>query len=254
MRLPATIVVGLASVLVVAACGGTVGGGAPQLQGRTFLSTQVEGRALVPETRVQLSFDQGSVGASAGCNSMGGDYSLDGNRLVVKQLAQTEMACEPLLMQQDQWLADLLMGGSTITLVGDTLTLEASGVRLTLLDRKVANPDRPLEGTRWVVDGLVSNGAVSSVPGEAEASITIANGRADVEAGCNQGGAQVEIGDGSITFGPLALTKMACDADRMALEQGVSAAISGRLAFTIDADRLTLISPAGTGLVLRAES
>jgi heat shock protein HslJ len=95
---------------------------------------------------------------------------------------------------------------------------------------------------------------VSSVPGGAEASITITEGRADVEAGCNQGGAQVEIGDGSVTFGPLGLTKMACDADRMALEQAVSAALSGRLAFTIDADRLTLISPTGTGLVLRAES
>ena len=85
---------------------------------------------------------------------MGGAYVINGERLAVEQMMTTEMACEPALMEQDQWLAALL-DGAIVALAGDTLTLAKDGDRLSLLDREVADPDRPLIGTRWIVDGLV---------------------------------------------------------------------------------------------------
>ena len=86
----------------------------------------------------------------------------------------------------------------------------ADGSTITFLDAAVAEPDQPLEGTRWVVDGLLANEGISTVPIGAEASITITDGTAAVEAGCNTGSAGVEITDTTITFGPLTLTRMAC--------------------------------------------
>ena len=44
------------------------------------------------------------------------------------------------------------------------MTLTKDGVTLTLTDSEVANPDRPLEGTTWAVNGLIANEAVSSMP------------------------------------------------------------------------------------------
>jgi len=42
-------------------------------------------------------------------------------------------------------------------LAGDELTLEAGGTTITLLDRKVAEPDFPLDGVRWEVGTTITN-------------------------------------------------------------------------------------------------
>jgi len=220
------------------------------LEGRTFLATASDGRALVAGSRVRISFQGGQIGASGGCNSLGGPYAIDGDRLVVRQLGGTDMACERPLMDQDAWLAGLL-DGATITLAGDTLTLAKEGDRLTLLDREVADPDRPLIGTRWVVEGLISAETVSSVPLGVVAALTFTGGRVDVEAGCNRGGGAVTVTDATITFGPIALTKMACAGAAMAVEQALTATLSGEVRYAIDAGGLTLQGGAG-GLMLRA--
>jgi heat shock protein HslJ len=244
------------ALLVLGACASRSsappdGTGGPGLDGRTFLSTGIEGRILVAGSRIRIAFQDGHVSASGGCNSMSGPYRIDGDHVVAGSLATTEMGCDEPLMAQDTWLADLL-GGATITLDGDTLVLAKGSVRLTMEDREIADPDRPLLGTRWVVDGLISGDAVSSVPLGVTAALTFSDVRVDVEAGCNQGGGTAEIGDTVITFGPVALTKMACAPDAMAVEHVVAALLSGEVAYTIEAGSLTL-DAGGAGLMLRAE-
>lgn len=245
---------------MLAACVGGVprgsgdGPGAPGartgLDGRTFLSTAIDGRVLVGGSQVRLTFQGGSVSASAGCNSMSGPYALDGASLVARSLATTEMGCDPALMAQDAWLADLL-SGSTIALDGDTLTLARGGVRVTLVDRVVADPDRPLIGTRWILDGIASAGAVSSVPVGVTAAVTFSDGRVDVDAGCNSGGGAVKVSGARIDFGPIGLTKMACEAPAMAVERAVVAVLAGTATYAIEAGRLTVTNGAG-GLIFRA--
>ncbi|MEW5992150.1 MAG: META domain-containing protein [Chloroflexota bacterium] len=233
--------------------GPTPVGTAPQgLDGRTFLSTDIDGRALLPGSQVRISFQGGQISASGGCNSMSGPYSIDADHLVARSLATTEMACAPPVMAQDTWLADLL-DGAAIDLDGTTLTLSKGGVTLTLEDREVADPDRPLLGTRWVVDGIISGDAVSSVPIGVTAALTFSEGNVDVEAGCNRGGGSVQVDEagGTITFGPIALTKMACEPPAMAVEQAIGAVLAGSVAYTIEAGSLTL-NAGGGGLLLRA--
>jgi heat shock protein HslJ len=251
MKLLPSIGILVASALIAACSGGPSPSPAPSVAGRTFLSTKVEGRTFVEGTRVRLVFQDGGLSASAGCNTMGGQYQIDGGRLVVGQLGSTEMACDPPLMEQDRWLAELLTGGSAVTLDGDTLILEGSLVRLTLQDRETADPDRPLEGTRWVVEGIVTGDAVSSLPAGVVAAIRIADGRAHVEAGCNGGGAPVVSDEGALTFGELVLTAQLCEPGVMSVEDAVLAVLSGTVAYSIEADVLTL-DAGGRGLILRA--
>lgn len=249
-----SLAITIASVVVIGACAG--GGGAPTpspqtLAGRTFLSTAVEGRVLVPGTRIRLEFRADSVSISAGCNSMGGTWMIDGGRLRVSAMSSTEMACDPPLMEQDRWVAKLLTDGAGIALDGDTLILAGGGIQVTLLDREVADPDRPIEGTRWVLEGIVSGDAMSSVPLGVTAAFSIADGRIDVEAGCNTGGGPVEVGEGRLSFGPIGLTKKLCAPGPMAVEQAMTAVLSGEIGFSIEADVLTL-DAGNRGLVFRA--
>ena len=221
------------------------------LVGKTFLSTAIAGRDLVQGSQVRLVFRADTLGASAGCNSMGGPWQVADSALHVGQMATTEMACAKPLMDQDTWLAGFL-DGAGMRFDGTTLTLASDGVTLTLMDEKVANPDKPLEGTRWVVEGLVKNQAVSSVPQGLVATLAFADGRVAVDTSCNRGNATAAVGEGTITFGPMALTRMACGQASMDLESFITGVLQGEVASTIDADQLHLLG-AGGGLDLRAQ-
>jgi heat shock protein HslJ len=243
-------------VVLLAGCAGTPGATSPDpnpasVEGRTFLSTKVEGQVLVPGSRIRLGFENGSVSGSGGCNTFGGAYRIDDGRLATDQMFTTEMACDQPLMAQDTWVQELL-NGAAVTLDGATLVLTRDGTTLTLQDREVADPDRPLEGTRWIVDGLVAGDAVSSVPEGVEATLRFVDGELELEAGCNRGGGPVEVADGIITFGAIGLTKMACDGPASMVEQHVLAVLSGRVGFEIEAGVLRLGGANGPGLLLRA--
>jgi len=242
----------VALALVATACSFPVGpsASAASIDGHTYLSTDLLGATLVPGTQVRLTFTNGSLSASGGCNIMGGTYSIDGDRLQTSQMFMTEMACDDARQRQDEWLARFL-GSVTFTLDGDTLTLTDGTVRLTLLDKEVATPDQPLEGTSWVLDGVMSGEAISSVPAGVTAAIQIADGRIGVNAGCNTGGGTIEVTAETLTLGPIGLTKMACEPGAMAVETAVTTVLSGVVNYTIDADVLT-IRAGDRGLTFRA--
>lgn len=222
------------------------------LVGRAFVSTGSTGHDLVPGSKVRLDFGDGSrLGIQAGCNSMGGPYTITDSTLAITgPMMQTEMACEAPLMAQDTWIAGFV-DGAAMTFDGTTLVLAKDGVTLTLVDEKVANPDRPLEGTTWVVEGLVQNQAVSSVPAGLTSTLVFADGKVTY-AGCNRGSGDATVGEATIVFGPIATTRMACPGPSMELEQFVLGVLTGEVTYSIDADVLHLLG-AGGGLDLRAQ-
>lgn len=273
MRIKTTAtLVSLALVLAAGACGreripqagaadstSTSTGGEPW--GKAFLSTSVtengRPRQLVDGTRITLTFvdDGHRLGAQAGCNQMGGPASFRGGRLVVGDMATTEMGCDPPRHAQDEWLARFLTSKPSWARSGTTLTLEGGTVRIVLEDREVANPDRPLRGTKWVVDTLVERDAASSVPAGVEAHLTVeADQRFRGNTGCNGMGGNSVVNEeqSTIAFSEVITTKMACDDDRMRVERAVLATLDGEVRYQIDADVLRLDAPGGHGLRLRA--
>lgn len=218
---------------------------------RSFESTEVTGHELVADSTIELVFMADSVGARAGCNSMNGGYEIVDGTLEVGVMASTMMACDDALMDQDTWLSEFLTSGPEIALDGDTLTLTGDSATVTLSAVQPAE----LEGTAWNITGIVANEAVSSLPMGAEASITITDGQAAIRTGCNNGSASVEITDTTITFGPIALTKMACPPDLTDLEASVLAALDGEVTYEISGDSLSLLNEGADGqpgLVLTA--
>ena len=228
--------------LTIAACGSdddTASGSAPtadDLGGQAFESTSVEGHDLVEGSTIELGFETDALGARAGCNSLSGGYTIIDGTLEVGAMASTMMACDDALMEQDQWLSEFLASGPEIALDGDTLTLTGSETTVTLATVQPA----PLEGTTWVVSGTVANEAVTASLVDSEASMTITDGQAQVDTGCNTGSSTVEVTDTTITFGPLALTRMACDEELTRLEASVVLALDGEVTYEINGDTLML--------------
>jgi heat shock protein HslJ len=244
----------LVVVLLLSACSSAGGSSAPSasLDGRTFLSSGVTGHSLVPGSTVRLRFEAGRIGAGAGCNQISGPYTIADGRLTLGQVVMTAMGCEQPLMDQDAWLVSFL-GGAKVALAADTLTLTNGDLTMTLTDRVVADPDRPLEETRWVVDGIVTGDAVSSVPAGVTAALTIADGKLALDAGCNTGGGSVTVNPATMTVGPLMLTKKACERGPAMVESAVLDVLTGEVAYRIEADVLTLTN-GGNGLTMRAAS
>jgi heat shock protein HslJ len=242
----------LSAILFTSACLGQAQ--AVGLDGRTFLSTAVTdgaaAKVLAPETRIRLVFNaDGSLGASAGCNSIGGTYRVVDGVLDVEPGAMTEMGCDEARHAQDAWLIEFLASDPRIVLSGNDLGLSSGTTAIRLLDREVAEPDLPLAGTQWVVDSIIEGEAVSSVPDGARATLRIAeDGSAVIQTGCNEGGGRVVLDGAQIRFTDLVSTDMACVDGRADLERAVMAVLNAESAtWTIDAGRLT-ITAGGAGL------
>jgi heat shock protein HslJ len=246
----------LVLAILLAACSAVPGGGGAALDGHEFLSTSVTedgaDRPLVDGTRIRISFDDGQLGASAGCNTMGGTYRIEGGLLVFEGGGMTEMGCDDERHAQDDWLMGFLGSHPTVAQSGTDLTLSAGGTVITLQDSEVAEPDLPLTGTTWTVDSLISGAAVSSVPDGAVATITFSDdGRVEVNSGCNQGGGRFEIADGTLRFVDLIFTEMGCEGPGGQLEASVLAVLGADgLTWAIDSGNLTLMA-GDNGLVLR---
>jgi heat shock protein HslJ len=242
----------ISAFLILGACGSDDSSGSvPDVDGREFISTEVVGHQLVEGSTIRLAFEDGSVAANAGCNSMSGGYTFDGDILRVEMMAMTEMGCDEALMDQDAFLSGFLTSGPTVAVDGDEMTLVSGEEQITFLDREVADPDRPLEGTLWIVDGIVSDDAVSSTPaGAPEATLMIEDGQANVDTSCNSATTSVEVTGTTLTFGPMATTLVLCEFHD--LETAVLTTLSGEVEYEIEAGHLSIRHPDGTGLEFRA--
>jgi heat shock protein HslJ len=74
-----------------------------------------------PARPIQLDFAEGRVSVSNACNRMSGSYRLEGERLSVGDVMQTEMACEEARMRAEAAIGRVLRAGGTLRLEGDVL-------------------------------------------------------------------------------------------------------------------------------------
>ena len=263
MRMLGVVMAGVA--LIVTACastanagGGEVGasgrevgeGGGGSLIGKAYLSLTVtedgEVRPLVPDTRIRLDFkDDGVLSANAGCNWLGGYVSTNGGTLSIDGIGGTEMSCGPAGDAQDKWLERLLLDKPIWKLEGDLLTITRDSTTVVLQDRKIAEPDKPLDGTRWVLESVMSGQwAFQHFPGTAY--LTIRDGRITGWTDCNEFQGTATRTGANLTVGELSTTRKACADDAAELEQALLSRLKGELTYSIDSNRLELRTPDGT--------
>ncbi len=233
----------VALLLVGAACGG---GGVTadrslrdRLTGRSFVSEAVTGRQLVMGTRVALSFDDAGVGAQAGCNSMFGPYDLDGTTMHVSMLGQTERGCESPLLAQDDWLRAFLLASPSLALNDPKLVMTTSDATITLVDRKLAFPDKPLVDTSWLGNGF-SDGMVARVgPGSTDVTLQLdTNGHVFINTSCQHGTGSFIATATTVTFNELTYDIAGCS-------DGTFQATSDEVKLVLDGTPVTYVIKEG---------
>ena len=128
--------------------------------GKTYLSVRatVDGveRPFVVGTRLRLQVRKdGLLVARAGCNEFSGLIMLDDGVLRFERGIVTQMNCGEEMNAQDDWIVGFLNSEPSWVVDGDVLTLTSGGTTLELLDRRIADPDLPLDGTTWAVKSVV---------------------------------------------------------------------------------------------------
>lgn len=124
-----TTSVGLASlvailVLAVAACGDDAG----DPSGRTWLLTEMDGSPALAGTQVTISFGDGSVTGSGGCNTFTGSATWDGGDFALgEDTVATKIACDGPIMDQEQAFLAMLAAADGYEVDGDELRLLEGG-------------------------------------------------------------------------------------------------------------------------------
>ena len=127
----------LLAAFILAACSG---GSSASIQGDWNL-VSVSGPAaqltVDPQVETLITFGaDGKLSGNVGCNSFGGDYTVDGNALTFGPVASTLMFCQETAEQEAITLA-VFQEKATFVLDGDTLTItSADGASVIALARK----------------------------------------------------------------------------------------------------------------------
>ncbi|MGW6691144.1 META domain-containing protein [Streptomyces sp. NPDC054961] len=267
--LPAALVAVLALSATATACGdeGAARGTRPD-RGFTgtwsVVSLTEGGRTLTAPDAAGLTLRPGKGGHEAevtgnyGCNGFTARVVFDsGTTMTVRPGSSTDMACEN--MRFETAFARLFQGRLTVREQPDAVTLKTPEGNEISLTTKPRTPAAPLLATVWIVDSLLDGDTASSLPAEAagKARFTVAaDGSASGGLGCNRFDAKATVEGGSLTFGPLATTRMACTGPQGQVEQALTALFAaGRLGWHIQDDTLHLTTADATkGLTAKASS
>lgn len=206
----------LAAVLLGVGCSdeGNGGGGTSALVAGDYRSTPASTFVLVDGTAVHLAVGRSELSVSAGCNTLGASFTLDGDVLVVDDLVSTMIGCTPELADQDVRLGSFLESRPVVAPSADGMTWTGDGgATIVLVDRAVAEPDRPLQGTRWTLESVSDGEAVVSAVGFELVTLVFDAGSVTLNTGCAEGGAaygpdpDLTSTGGGIVLAPLTLVR-----------------------------------------------
>ncbi len=238
MRIVITILLGLMALAMLPA---TLAQEADVLAGTQWRLVSLDGETVLDGTAITLLFDlEGQAAGSAGCNSYGGSYTVDGDEVGFDALISTMMACADDIMAQETAYLTALQAAARYELDEDRLSIETREDATlvfaplpTLVDttwRLVSLDDEPVRGTL-----TLAFDALNRISGEG---------------GCNGFGGNFSATAGAITMEVIS-TLMACmDDDLTGQEAAYFAALQGSTAYDLSqADQLTLTTADGIVLV-----
>ena len=243
----------LLATAALAACGGGAAAG-PDVTGEWQLTGgTADGETLPqpPGLPATIAFDDGELRGRSFCNHLFASYRLDGASIRFDGLGGTEMGCDPDVMAAETAFVAALGRVTTAAVEGGDLLLTGDAVRLRFGPVPTV-VDRPLAGTRWVLDTLVDGATASSTLGDPAVLVLREDRTVEASTGCQQvSGTWLLEGDALVVDDLLG--SATCSTELTAQDAHVTAVLGGGPTPVVDGDRLTLTADDGRGLVYRAE-
>ena len=112
--------------MIATSCAALNPAGENKLNGTEWQLIYIRKSAPIAGRAITISFENGQVHGSSGCNSYFGEYKINGNEISFGPLASTEMACmDPEgIMNQEQEYLTFLSEVVTFSVEGDQLFLK----------------------------------------------------------------------------------------------------------------------------------
>jgi heat shock protein HslJ len=232
-------------------------------EGREFWSTSIteDGtpKTLVAGTKLTVRFGKpGELRVYAGCNHLGIQANLEGDRIKPYDYMATMIGCLDGRADQDVWMQDFFAAGPSWTVSGDELRLSTEHTEIRLTDKEVLDPDRPLAGPHWVVDSILSTKSVSSALRNSASLDFATDGTFSGRTGCATLTGTYQAQAGQLTVASIKRVEHPCEGSMVdlasALDRAVMATLQGTVKYEIGGPRLTIEAPDGNGLLLSADA
>ena len=133
----ATLTLAMVVLLSLGACGLVGPSAGDPLEGTSWRLMTLGGDSLIPGTEITLTFEEGQVHGSSGCNTYGGSYEVDGDKITMSDLYMTEMACldpEGVMDQELEYL-ELLRDAQAFQVEEAELVIEAASDEVLVFTR-----------------------------------------------------------------------------------------------------------------------
>lgn len=214
---------------------------APQVTGEVWKWVGTEGADPSSVERPSLYtlefLSDGRYSVRADCNSGSGSWSSEKATFTITGGPMTLAACSEGSL--DARFLELLAQVSRADREGDRLTLSAGSASMVF----EAMPEISMAGTAWLVRG-VNNGrqAVASVLGDTQLTISFSeDGQVAGSAGCNRFSGTFTVDAQTMSFSPLATTRMTCMGEGVVeQEQNFLAALASVTTWEVRAERAQL--------------
>lgn len=203
-----------------------------------------EGRLVGPveDTSPHVEFTGSKISGNTGCNSFSGSVQIraDGT-FAVGDLATTLIACDPARTTQESNIHRALTEADGWAIETTTAVFSANGVAI----MKISRTDNNLAGSQWSVRSINNgHGGVQSVAQGSDPTLHFGeDGYLSGTTGCNNFSAAYATYAGSLTIGPVGVTKKLCGTPSgiMDQEQQMVAALGYADSYSIAGDRLTIV-------------
>ena len=198
-----------------------------------------------------IIFKDGKFIGDTHCNGVGGEYTLDGDKITTQMGPSTLRACEPDIASQEGGMAYGVSHAASYKIEdGKLMLLDADGnVLLTFVEQ----PPAELGGNAWQLISFNNGNGMESNQTTARIVVTFGeDGKVSGNAGCNNFNGAYEVDGEEITIGPLATTRKMCAQPEgvMETEQAFLQAMGNAATFSIMGDRLTIYDKDGAKLLI----
>ena len=111
--------------ILLTACGSI---GEDSLKGTSWELYAISKHPPIDGSHITLKFEDGQVSGNSGCNSFGGDYKVNGDKIEFGMMMSTLMACaDPAMMDQETSFMQMLGKAQRFELADDQLLVYGSG-------------------------------------------------------------------------------------------------------------------------------
>ena len=238
--------IGLVLAVMLAGCASATPSASPSpsatasgtLQGVTWMAMSIGGTDTLADHRPTMLFDSaGRVQGTGSCNSYGGPYRVDGDTIEIGDLASTMMLCQDqgISTQETAFLAALR--GAQTWQIDDAGELHLSGT--SEIVARAADPAASGSADATSLVGAWNLAELGRTADFAHLQPTIefgSDGTVSGFAGCNTFSSSYTTDGATLTFGPMAATKMACQRPGSAVEADYLTALGGVTGWAIEAD------------------